>query len=123
MIKVLIVDDEVYNREILMKVLRKENMEVYEAINGKEALSRMGEDSFDIVLMDLMMPVMDGFEAIENIRTQIKSKVPIVVISAVNNKETMDRIEDMDISAFLSKPFNLRTLIKTIRDTLDDISV
>ncbi len=118
MTKVLIVDDEVYNREILTKVLSKEGMETYEAINGEESLLKIGKDSFDIILMDLMMPIMDGFTAIKVLREELHCSTPIIVISAICDEETMNRMKDMGINAYLTKPFDLVTLVQTIKETL-----
>lgn len=117
--KVLIVDDEVMNRDLIVKVLRKEGMEVYEAKDGKEALTAIALNRFDLVLMDLMMPVMDGFETIEAIRTRSHQQMPIVTLSAINDKRSIVRALALGADDYLTKPYDLREMLKVVKGALD----
>jgi len=116
--KVLIVDDEVMNRDLMHKILSKEGMDVYEAENGKIALDMIAQNKFDLVLMDLMMPVMNGFEAIEAIRTDLKEKMPIITVSATNNALNIARAKELGADDYISKPYNLMTMLKIIKGVL-----
>jgi len=66
---VLVCDDEFMNRKIASKILKKEGFEVLEAVNGQEALEVLKTKKIDLILMDLMMPIMDGYEATKKIKS------------------------------------------------------
>jgi len=83
--------------------------------NGREALDLIGSETFDLVLMDLMMPGMDGFAAIEQINARHIS-TPIIVISAVAEAQKLQQAEKLGVHACLIKPFELITLLKLLRE-------
>lgn len=81
--KVLVVEDDPNNRDMLVRFLKKESFVTEEAANGREALERLNQNTCDLILLDLMMPEMDGFEFLEKIRANQKlSKIPVVVVTA-----------------------------------------
>lgn len=86
--KVLIADDEAQIREILRVYFQKEGFQVLEAENGKEALERVEADRPDILLLDVMMPVMDGLQVCEEVRR--KYDIPIIMLTAKDDDD--DRI-------------------------------
>ncbi len=112
--RVLIVDDEADNRELLVKILGKEGWSPKEARNGHEALELIRSEKFDLVLMDLMMPGMDGFTAIEQIKA-LQVSVPVIVISAVAEAQKLERAKKLGVHTCLIKPFKLFTLLETLR--------
>jgi DNA-binding response OmpR family regulator len=116
--KILVVDDEVMNRDIIVKVLSKEGMEVYEANNGQEALQQIKNISFDLILMDLMMPVMDGYETIEKIRHELTQEMPIITLSAVDDTASITRATNLGADNYLIKPYNLKTMVAVVKETL-----
>jgi len=117
--RVLIVDDELMNRDVLKKVLGKEGFAVAEASNGEEAMALLDEVSCGLVLMDLMMPVMDGFETIAAIRRQERYReLPLVVITALNDPASLERAIALGADACIVKPFDLPLLVQTVRDAL-----
>ena len=114
--QILCVDDEPQNLKLLEAVLVPRGYEVIKAANGKEALTKMNELDIDIVLLDLMMPQMDGFEACTKIKGDQRFKnVPVVMITALRSKE--DRIKGIEAGAedFISKPFDLGEVLARIR--------
>ena len=116
--KVLIVDDEVLNRDLIVKVLRKEGMKVFEAENGEEALEQMRIKDFDLILMDLMMPVLNGFDTIKAIREQLHQEMPIVTLSAINDKSAIERAIALGANDYLTKPYNLMTMLNVVKGAL-----
>ena len=86
MLNILIVEDEKKIRELLKIYFLRENYRVSEAENGKTALEKMKEEVFDIVLLDIYMPVMDGYETCREIRKV--SDVPIVILTALSDDES-----------------------------------
>ncbi|MEQ2355528.1 response regulator [Pseudoalteromonas piscicida] len=113
--KVLLVDDDMRNTFALAKVLNKEGIEVSKACNGAEALELMTEQEFDLVMMDIMMPVMDGYEAIAKIRENDKwQTVPIIAVTA--KAMATERVKCIDVGAndFISKPVDSKRLMSVL---------
>ena len=84
------------------------------AHNGREAVERTATHSFDVVLMDLQMPVMDGFEATETIRGRNGSAMPIVALTARAFKDDEERCRAVGMNDFLTKPIDARALRETL---------
>jgi CheY-like chemotaxis protein len=110
---VLVVDDDPAIRGLVADALRGEGFAVDLAAHGREALDAMRARRPATVVLDLMMPVMDGFTFIENChREQLCNGVPIVVISAV--QEALRRIQEVPVHACIAKPFDLDDLVRTV---------
>lgn len=110
---ILIVDDEVYIRELIAKYLKRENYEVSFAGNGEEAIEMVKNNNFDLVVMDIMMPVLDGFSAVKEIRKF--SFVPVIMLSA--RSEEYDKIYgfDLGVDDYVTKPFSPNELLMRIK--------
>jgi len=111
--RILIVEDNHTNAFVLNSFLKKWNIHTELAKNGQEALNKLEEAEFDVVLMDLQMPVMDGKEATRIIRTDKQKKyynIPVIALTADATSETRQSIDDFGLSPYLSKPFNPDTL-------------
>lgn len=102
-IKALIVDDEWNMRNLLRIYLTKQGLEVKEASNGKEALEQVRQEAYDIILLDVMMPDMDGWEVCKRIRE--KQMTPILMLTA--RTETKDKVQGLGLGAddYVTKPF------------------
>jgi sigma-B regulation protein RsbU (phosphoserine phosphatase) len=114
--RVLVVDDNEVNRDVLSRRLAREGYAVTLAADGAEALSLLARDSFDLVLLDIMMPVMNGYEALQRIRADIRySDLPVLMISSVDEIESVVRCIEMGAEDYLPKPFDpvlLRARVK-----------
>lgn len=110
---ILIVDDEVYIRELVAKYLKHENYESSFACDGKEAVEMVRNNNYDLVIMDIMMPVLDGFSAVKEIRKF--SQVPVIMLSA--RSEEYDKIYgfDLGIDDYVTKPFSPKELLMRIK--------
>ena len=110
---ILIVDDEVYIRELVAKYLKHEIYESSFACNGKEAVEMIKNNNYDLVIMDIMMPVLDGFSAVKEIRKF--SQVPVIMLSA--RSEEYDKIYgfDLGIDDYVTKPFSPKELLMRIK--------
>ena len=111
--KVLIAEDDKDITEILSLYLEKNNFEIYIADNGKKALNIVQTEKIDIVLIDIMMPIMNGYELIKEIRK--KSHIPVIIISAKNMEK--DKILGLDIGAdaYITKPFNPLEVVANVK--------
>ncbi|MGM0593778.1 MAG: putative bifunctional diguanylate cyclase/phosphodiesterase [Pseudomonadota bacterium] len=115
----LVVDDDRVTRMTLQRVLRKAGYEVVEAANGEEALERFGEVRPDLILMDVLMPVMDGFEACRAIRQGADhQQVPILMLTGLNDVDSIDRAFDSGATDFITKPINWTLLLQRVRYSL-----
>jgi two-component system, OmpR family, alkaline phosphatase synthesis response regulator PhoP len=114
--RILAVDDELNILELVKLYLGREGYQVETAGSGTEALARLAAFNPDLVVLDLMLPDIDGFEVCRRIRT--KSNIPILMLTA--RKEDMDKIVGLEIGAddYMTKPFNPRELIARIRAIL-----
>jgi two-component system KDP operon response regulator KdpE len=114
--RVLVVDDEPRIRRFVRMNLDLEGYEVIEADDGLAALSKVRDDMPDLVLMDVAMPQMDGFETLERIREV--SSVPVIMLTVKGDEE--DRIRGLDLGAddYVTKPFSPRELSSRIRAVL-----
>jgi two-component system KDP operon response regulator KdpE len=113
---VLVVDDESRMVEFIAMNLELEGFHVVRAANGSEALEKASKEHPDLVLLDIMMPEMDGFETLGGLRET--SSVPVIFLTA--KSEEVDRIKGLDLGAddYITKPFSPRELVSRIRAVL-----
>ena len=114
--KVLIVDDDNDIVETLRSRLLKEGYEAVVAFDGEEALTKVREDNPDIVLLDLMLPKLNGFEVLKQIREKYTDKWrPVIIISAQNELETISKSYSLEADHYLSKPCTMDNVLRGIR--------
>lgn len=110
---IFIIDDDSMTRKLLTKCFQDE-FNIVEATNGEEAINIMKEQGFDNIegiFLDLMMPVLDGFAVLDYLKSNnILSKIPVVIISGIEDKETRKRVYQYNIADMLEKPFNLEVI-------------
>jgi len=117
---VLLVDDEIYNRELAQHILQKWNMPVTAVANGQAALEALrDEPSLSLILMDLQMPVMNGVEATQHIRQQLKNDIPILAMTATTTPAKLGEAREAGMNGYLSKPFRENELLSTLLSLLD----
>jgi signal transduction histidine kinase/CheY-like chemotaxis protein len=110
--KVLLVEDNEINQEIAREVLTGNGLIVRAAYDGKEALTMLAEEDFDIVLMDCQMPVMDGYQATQKIREQDKYiNMPIIAMTANVMKSDVERALSAGMNDYIGKPYNHEALL------------
>lgn len=114
--KILIVDDEENIRKVIREYLEFEGFLCFEASNGEEAIKMCKENSYDLIVLDIMMPKIDGFTVAKEIRK--KSNVPIIMLSA--RSEEYDKLYgfDVGIDDYVTKPFSPKELVARIKANL-----
>ncbi len=121
---ILIVDDIELNRKLVREYLGDDNLEIYEAEDGKQAIQIANEIIPDIILMDMKMPVMDGYEATKQIvATERLSNIPIIALTASAMKGDEDKILNIGCKGYLPKPVDRNSLLKQIADLVEDTKV
>ena len=118
--KILFVEDDPMNRRVVGEMLKAARIEMLEAENAVTGLKMIDEQNFDLILMDLRMPGMDGLEAIQHIRRREDSKrnVPIIVVTADTAMDLRGECLDKGADEFLIKPVEIRALFETIAFTI-----
>jgi two-component system OmpR family response regulator len=110
---ILVVDDEARIREVLQYALRKEGYEVSAVTDGREAIESVAKGGVDLVILDVMLPEVDGLSACRHIRTG--SRVPILFLSA--RSDEIDRVLGLELGGddYLTKPFSVRELVARVK--------
>ncbi len=115
---ILVVDDNEFNRTVAKDTLRSKcDVEITEAVNGQEAVDLLKEQDFDVILMDVQMPVMDGFEATRQIRDHFpspKNKIQIIALTASVVRSDLDKCRAAGMDDYIAKPFKAMQLLATI---------
>lgn len=118
--KILVVDDESLIREVIIEYLKLEGYEVDEACDGAEALKKIRENDYALIIMDIMMPNMDGYQACKEIK-KIK-QVPFIMLSA--RSEEYDKLIgfDLGIDDYVTKPFSPKELVARVKAILKRVN-
>jgi CheY-like chemotaxis protein len=126
-LKILVAEDHEINCFVLKQFFKQWKVEAVYAENGKLALECLEKEKFDLILMDLQMPIMDGFEAVQHIRNRPDNKykkLPIIALTANAAKETRDHVLKNGFDLFISKPFdptNLHQVLFNVKRYTIDI--
>jgi DNA-binding response OmpR family regulator len=114
--RILLVDDEQSIQTLLSYPLRKEGYDVVQATDGRQALDRFDEGTFDLVVLDLMLPKVDGLEVCRQLRS--RSPVPIIMLTA--KSEEIDKVVGLELGAddYITKPFSLREFSSRVKAAL-----
>ena len=113
-LKVLLVEDNDMNRFIAIQSLKHVGCEITEAINGIDAIEKMKKNNFDIILMDIQMPLLDGVEATKQIRSTINANIPIIALTANAFKHDIDLYLSVGMNDYLIKPYKENQLFEKI---------
>lgn len=114
----MIVDDEPELREVLQLNLKSLRVQVTTAENGRDALQKAMAESFDAILCDLSMPVMDGLEFISKLKANLVN-TPVVILTAHDNKENMLKALQYGAFDFVEKPYEPKALLQVVSKALD----
>jgi len=113
--KLLVVDDDKEIIDTLAPRLRREGYDVSVAFDGEEALVQVKEHNPDIILLDLMLPKVNGFEVLKDIRLKYKDKWrPIIIISAKQELESIKKCYDLEADHYLTKPCSIEKVLQGI---------
>ncbi len=114
--RILVVDDSWFQRKQIAKILKTYGHDMTEAVDGKEAVSKALEEKPDCILLDLLMPEMNGFEVLEFLQKE-ESDIPVIVLSADIQDTTRSRCFELGVVDFINKP----VVEESLRDTLNTV--
>lgn len=112
--RILLVEDNVMNRIIVRNILKSHKVELCEVENGIQALKKINKEDFDIILMDIQMPEMDGIEATIKIREELEMQTPVIGLSANAFKSEIEKCLSIGMNDYITKPFDEKVLIKIL---------
>ncbi|MDO4214334.1 MAG: response regulator [Bacteroidales bacterium] len=116
---VLIVDDVPLNVLLIQKMLSKQPYELRTANNGQQALDAIAAEKPDLILLDLMMPGIDGFEVLRRVRSNPETaEIAVVILSALNSNEDIVKGFDMGANDFITKPIIMQRLLSSVSTQL-----
>lgn len=125
--KILAVDDEKHIVRLVQVNLERQGYDVVTANDGREALEKVASESPDLVVLDVMMPYMDGFEVLQNLRRNPNTKdIPVIMLTAKAQDADVFRGWQSGVDCYLTKPFNpieLISFVKRIFKSMDDAGV
>ncbi|MBA3680910.1 MAG: PAS domain S-box protein [Bacteroidetes bacterium] len=113
-LKILLVEDNELNRLVAQNTFKYYTCSVDEAVNGLEAIEKLKLNKYDIILMDIQMPEMDGLEATEKIRTELRIDTPIIALTANAFKSEVEKCKSAGMNDYITKPFEEAELLKLI---------
>ena len=112
---ILIVEDEPRNLKLLRDLLQRFGYEILEATDGEQGVKSAGEKMPDLILMDIMMPKMDGLEATRIIKADIKTKhIPIIALTSYAMKGDREKTIEAGCDGYIAKPIDIKEVLKTI---------
>ena len=113
---ILLAEDEPTIARLVRTYFERENYTVYTAVNGQEAIKIFKEVKIDLVCLDIMMPIMDGFEVTKIIRSS--SEVPIIIMSALQSEEDILKGYSLRVDDYITKPFNPKVLLAKVNNLM-----
>jgi len=118
-VKILLVDDSPLNLKLLEHTLKQHQFQTNLANHGQEALDMVAETDYDLILLDIMMPILDGFGVMAELRKGEKTKdIPVIFITAMNDSEAKVKGLNLGANDFITKPFNASELVARVRTQL-----
>ena len=117
-IKILIAEDNQLNQMLIKAILDKESIQYELAENGEQVLEKLKTTNFDLILMDIQMPIMDGVTATIEIRNNLKSSIPIIALTANASVSDELKYKEVGMNDHLSKPFKREDLFNKIKRQL-----
>jgi CheY-like chemotaxis protein len=117
--KVLIVDDEPFNIDVLQQELEELDYQVITASNGKEALEQIKKHQPDLILLDLMMPVLDGFAVLAEVKADaVLRDIPVIIVSAEHDSKSVVKGIKQGADDYITKPIDAEHLKSKLKDHL-----
>lgn len=117
---ILIIDDSSTNVVLLEAILQEEGYSTETAYGAKEAFKIIDKHHPDLILLDLLMPQINGFEFLEKLKMDEKTKnIPVIVVSAVGTKENIDKCRELSVNDFFTKPIDIPTFIMKVGEYIN----
>jgi len=116
--KVLVAEDSSVIQNLTKKILQFQNFEIIAVKNGKQVIEKLETENFDVILLDINMPVMDGMECAKQVRAlkdPVKAGIPIIAITGNAKNYSMEDFKNVGINEYLPKPLNFDSLVDLVK--------
>ncbi|MED4475226.1 response regulator [Oceanobacillus caeni] len=113
--KILIVDDQMGIRLLLKEILKNEGYEIEKATTGKEAIDQISVNSFDLMILDYKLPIMDGTEVLEKLEKD-NVEIPAIVMSGLVENIASEAMKSKLVKSVIAKPFNINEFVEKVHD-------
>lgn len=117
--KILICEDNQLASKAMSVVLEREGYEPMIAGDGNSALDMLGKNDFSLVIVDIHLPYHSGLEVIRYLRTDLRKKTPVLIVTAFSDPQMQRQANEMKVSGYITKPFNPDELLRTIRSVIN----
>ena len=118
--KVLVVEDDDPIRMMLSKIIERQGLDVDTARDGVEAIERIDSDGYDVILLDIMMPRVDGFGVLEHMRRTKPENIPCTIIASAIPENEFHKRTDLPVHSVHAKPFDMQRLMADIRECVEN---
>jgi two-component system, OmpR family, alkaline phosphatase synthesis response regulator PhoP len=119
-LRILVADDDEGLRQLMRLILRHEGFEVIEAVNGQDALARAQDSNPSVVLLDIMMPGMDGLAVCRNLKNDQRfNRVPVIFVTAIDDLQHRVASKELGIDDYIKKPIGPRELVARVRGVME----
>jgi DNA-binding response OmpR family regulator len=118
MIKILICEDNQLVLRALSVVLEREGYDPVAVSDGNKAIEMLKTKEFDLVIVDIHLPYHSGLEVIGYLRTELKKKTPVLIVTAFSDPQVQRQAAEMKVSGYITKPFNPDDLLRQVRSTV-----
>lgn len=112
---ILVCEDNVMTLRTIEFALKKAGYSVYKAEDGGQGIRVLDEEEIDLVITDINMPYTKGLELVRHINTKLLSKIPVIVISGITNKETQEHALELGAQGYITKPFDLDYMVEMVK--------
>jgi DNA-binding response OmpR family regulator len=119
---ILVVDDEADIRTVLRVLLTGEGFSVKTAANGEEALQILKREKFDLIILDLLMPRINGYQLISSLPPEVAEKMPVVMLTARTTDQDILKGYSIGAAYYITKPFESKTITKVVNYLIGDLS-
>lgn len=116
--KILLVDDDKMVITLMNYRLKKDGFDINVCNDGKSAINQLQESLPDLIIVDIMMPKVSGFEVLRFLRNKLQSNIPVIVLSSINDEDTLIEAFELGANEFVTKPFNPEEIVIRIKKLL-----
>lgn len=122
--KILVIEDEIFIRDNLIELLEIEGFEAIGADNGEQGVLFAQQHQPDLILCDVMMPELDGFGVLEQLRQDpVTAKIPFMFLTASADRTNLRKIRELGINDYILKPFNVEKFLEVVCSRLEDFNI
>ncbi len=116
---ILIIDDSFTNNVLLEAIFKEKGYDIFLAFNAHEAHKIIKKKEIDLILLDLLMPKISGFDFLKEIRSEdTTKKIPVIVVSAVTDKSDIKKTVELGANDYIQKPIDIRNIVKKVEENL-----